>query len=116
MRCECLKFLLGLCLVIIYKDGYFRYITIGVGGSYKWDHKVVAISESERYLRVFGLHQNKYATCIFSEIMVFQCHLRVVIYNSGSVERLSVEIIATDGNCKILILKFFKGSNISFFI
>ena len=50
MRSECLKFLLGLCLVIIYKDGYFHYITIGVGGSYKWDHKVVAVSESERSL------------------------------------------------------------------
>jgi len=48
MRSECLRILLGLCLVIIDKDGHCHYITIGVGGSYKWDHKVGAVSESER--------------------------------------------------------------------
>jgi hypothetical protein len=98
-----------LCLVIIHKDGHCQYIAIGVVGSYRWDHKVGAGSKNERYLLVFGLHQNNYATCIFSENVVLWYHLRALLYWSGSVERLSVEIIATDGNRKILLLKFSKG-------
>ena len=54
----------------MHKAGQCHYITIGVGGSYKWNHKVGAVSESERYLLVFGLHQINYVTHIFSEIVV----------------------------------------------
>jgi hypothetical protein len=31
------------------------------------------------------------------------------MYRSGSVERLNVEVLATDGNCKILLLNFETG-------
>ena len=109
MRSECLSFLLGLCLVIIHKDGHCQYITIGVGGRYKWDHKVGAGNESERYLLVLDLHQNNYATGIFSETVVLYYHLRAVMYRNGSVERFSVDIIATGGKCKTLLLNFAEG-------
>jgi hypothetical protein len=38
-----------------------------------------------------------------------------VMYNSGLVERLSLEITATDGNCKILLLSFSKAVMFVFF-
>ena len=38
------------------------------------------------------------------------------MYRSGSAERLTVEVLATGGNCKIVLLNFEKGVFFFFFL
>jgi hypothetical protein len=43
---------------------------------------------------------------MLNEIVISKSPSRPVVYKNGSVEGLSVETIAIDGNCQIVLLNF----------
>jgi hypothetical protein len=57
-------------------------------------------------LQSLPLPKKRYRACIFSEIEVSKCPSRVKMYNSESMEGLSVRTAAGDGNCQVLPLNF----------
>lgn len=81
-----------------------------IGSSYEQDQKIAALNSSEMYLCFslccsLNLHQKEYTLCIFSD-MISECSSRAIMYNSGSMEGISVETLGRHGNYKIVPLNF----------